>query len=342
MDYSLRQMFRLIFQEGSKPGSYKNISITILPDTIVENQESFIISLTSLTSLAEIKKGRNSTTGVIQDTSSKCMILGIICIHRIVNLIYTFSTAVVIGFETPHYVLREGVSQLTVCLILQGGRLDRDVNVTLSTRPGTAQANADYSIDMFTIDFLPTDSINLTCVDIAITDDEVVERNESFALFLSTTESAISLSPNVATVTIIDNDRITLALSRNNIMVQESARDLEIVVELFGDLQREVVVLLESMDGTASFLHGDYAGFSEILTFHPGSETGSVISYTATLEDDHAVEDLEYFIVHATSLDDQVQFEPQRENITIYIEDNDGRYQCMHVAVHAVGNFGEQ
>ena len=245
---------------------------------------------------------------------------------------YLLSTAVVIGFETPQYFLHEGESHVTVCLRLQGGRLDRTVNVTLSTRAGSARANTDYSTDVVTIDLLPTDdNVNLTCVDIAITDDKVVERNESFALFLSTIEPAITLSPNMTTVTIIDNDKITLALSRNHVTVQESARHVGIVVELFGDLQREVVVLLESMDGTASFLRGDYAGFSEVLTFHPGSKTGSIVSYTATLEDDHAVEDLEYFIVHATSLDEQVQFEPHRENITIYIEDNDGKCQWYFV-----------
>lgn len=229
----------------------------------------------------------------------------------------------------PQYLLHEGVSELTVCLRLQGGRLDRAVNVTLSTRAGTAQANADYTTDPIKIEFLPTDTINvnLTCVEIAITDDEVVERNESFELFLTTAEPAIILSPNLTTLTIIDNDNVMLALSQSHVTVQESARDLDITVELFGDLQREVVVLLESMDGTASFLRGDYAGFSELLTFHPGSRTGSIVSYTATLEDDHAVEDLEYFVVHATSLDKQVQFEPHRENITVYIEDNDGRYQ---------------
>ena len=219
--------------------------------------------------------------------------------------------------------MHEGVSHLTVCLRLEGGRLDRPVDITLTTRGGTAQANADYT-DVVMTEFLPADS-NLKCVDIAITDDKLVEMNESFALSLSTMESALSLNPDVATVTIIDNDKVTLALSQNHITVQESAGDLRIIVELVGELQREVVILLESMDGTASYLHGDYAGFSEVLTFHPGSKTGSTVSYTATLEDDHAVEELEYFIIHATSLDKQVQFEPQRENTTVYIQDNDGR-----------------
>jgi hypothetical protein len=62
-------MFQLTFREGSKPGNHKNITIAILPDAIVENQESFLLLVTSLSSLAEIKEGRNSTTANIQDTT---------------------------------------------------------------------------------------------------------------------------------------------------------------------------------------------------------------------------------------------------------------------------------
>ncbi len=75
VDYTIHQMFELTFQEGSKPGIHKNITIAILPDAVVEDQESFLILLTSLSSLAEIKEGRNSTSAVIQDTTSKLVIL---------------------------------------------------------------------------------------------------------------------------------------------------------------------------------------------------------------------------------------------------------------------------
>lgn len=75
MDYTLHRMFQLIFRERSKPGDHKNITIAILPDAVVENQESFLVLLMSLSSLAEIKEGRNSTTAIIQDTTSKLVIL---------------------------------------------------------------------------------------------------------------------------------------------------------------------------------------------------------------------------------------------------------------------------
>ena len=75
MDYTIRQMFQLIFHEGSRPGDHKNITIAILPDAIVEDQESFLVSLMSLSSLAEIEEERKSITAIIQDTTSKLVIL---------------------------------------------------------------------------------------------------------------------------------------------------------------------------------------------------------------------------------------------------------------------------
>ena len=74
MDY-LHQMFQLIFQPGSKTGSYKNISVAILSDAVVENQETFHISMTPLTTLAEIREGKNSTIGIIQDTSCEFVVV---------------------------------------------------------------------------------------------------------------------------------------------------------------------------------------------------------------------------------------------------------------------------
>lgn len=221
------------------------------------------------------------------------------------------------------YFLHEGIQHLALCLILQGGKLDRRVEFNLSTSSGTAQPVIDYS-DVLITDFLPTDS-NKKCVNISITDDNFVEANESFTLSLTTMESAVSLSPSVATVTIIDNDKATLAMTRSHITVHESTREVDVFVELFGALEREVAILLESMDGTASFLHGDYSPFSEMLTFPQGSRTGSTVSFSVTIEDDRIVEELQYFTIHATSMDEVVKFEPQRENTTVYIEDNDGK-----------------
>lgn len=231
--------------------------------------------------------------------------------------------AITIGFETTRYYLREGTLHLTVCLRIQEGKVDRALNFTLSARSGTAQAIADYS-DLVVTDFFTPEN-DQKCVDFGITDDSLVEVNETFTLFLKAMEYSTSVSPNEATVTIIDNDKITLAMRPSHITVQESIGEVEISLELTGTLQREVAIMLESMDGTASFLRGDYLQFSEMLVFPPGSETGTTISFNIRIEDDHLVEEMQYFTVHATSMDKAVQFEPQRDNVTVYIEDNDGR-----------------
>ena len=70
MDY-LQQTFQLTFQAGSRAGSYKNISIAVLSDAVVENRETFHISLIPVSPLAEIREGKNSTIAIIQDTSSE-------------------------------------------------------------------------------------------------------------------------------------------------------------------------------------------------------------------------------------------------------------------------------
>lgn len=69
MDYS-HPTLQLLFEVGTKPGSYKNASVTIYPDTVVENHESFLLALISLTPLARIEEERNTTIAIIQDISS--------------------------------------------------------------------------------------------------------------------------------------------------------------------------------------------------------------------------------------------------------------------------------
>ena len=239
-------------------------------------------------------------------------------------MFYFHYVVVTIGFERRKYVLREGTLELAVCLRIEGGRIDRPLNFTITTKSGTAQAITDYS-DVKIAVYLATGDDD-KCVNISISDDNLVEVNESFSLLLTTLESAsISISPDVAEVVIIDNDKATLAMRPNHITVQESVGEIEIFIELVGALHRKVELFLESNDGTASFLLGDYAHFSEMLTFPSGSETGATVSFRVKIEDDHLVEEMQYFTIHATSMDEAVQFEPQRENVTVYIEDNDGK-----------------
>jgi len=46
----------------------------------------------------------------------------------------------------------------------------------------------------------------MVCINTSIVDDTVVEEVESFTVSVSTTDTAVTISPSSATVIIIDND----------------------------------------------------------------------------------------------------------------------------------------
>ena len=63
------------FSPGSKPGDIISVSIAILPDSVVENTESFQLILSSLNPLAIIDEQMRSSTVNITDKNSKWWIL---------------------------------------------------------------------------------------------------------------------------------------------------------------------------------------------------------------------------------------------------------------------------
>ena len=129
------------------------------------------------------------------------------------------------------YTVSEGnQSSLSVCVLVLGGQLARSVPVLLLTSSGSAtgmQSNPTYSsnytirnvIVMFNQpsdgdDFLggsfdrsvDTSNSGMLCISISIIDDTVVEEAEGFTVNVSTTDTAVAISPSSATVVIIDND----------------------------------------------------------------------------------------------------------------------------------------
>lgn len=59
------------FPPGSKPDDVIHVTIAILPDTIVENTESFQLILSSLNPLATIDERMRNSTVTITDKNSK-------------------------------------------------------------------------------------------------------------------------------------------------------------------------------------------------------------------------------------------------------------------------------
>lgn len=128
-----------------------------------------------------------------------------------------------VAFDQLSYFVDEGSSNLSVCLNLNTS-LDRSVQLSLKAQPITAQSMPILQLYLHTIyrhffhlgdvDFrgfsesleLNATTPNLSCYQIAIIDDDILENTEEFLLELSSDDSAVFIpTPNV-TASILDND----------------------------------------------------------------------------------------------------------------------------------------
>ena len=234
------------------------------------------------------------------------------------------------GFEVSEYSLHEGLSSLEVCILLEGGQLDRPVNISLSSNDRTAVAQADYA-RLYAAGFVPSDG-NTKCVDVTIRDDAVVERDETFTLALTSNDTAVDIVSHSATVVIIDNDQAVVRFVHNSYTALEGVGQIEVGIQLLDgqSLDREIVVHVESSDESALSMNNDYAGFRRALTFPPGSLPGTVLPLEIVILDDNLVEDLEYFSLHMETTDHAVQFQTGKQNSTVYIKDDDCEFLCAH------------
>ena len=118
---------------------------------------------------------------------------------------------VTIGFEREQYSIGEDQNTVQVCARIREGSLEREVEVTLLTQDGSAVAPDDYASVSVELTF--DSSRDSQCVNISIENDNTLEGMEDFKVSLdSGNEERVSLSPERATVSIIDDDGNTLVL----------------------------------------------------------------------------------------------------------------------------------
>lgn len=117
---------------------------------------------------------------------------------------------VTVMLDSQNLTVIEGES-VHVCAKLLG-RADFPISISFqptSSLNNTAQETADYDSTEKSVEF-PAHSSQRQCVDIQITDNDLVEREETFEVVLTLREVAderVRLAPNSsATVTITDDD----------------------------------------------------------------------------------------------------------------------------------------
>ena len=88
-------------------------------------------------------------------------------------------------------------------------------------------------------------------MNISILDDSIVEMNETFSVLLTTSDSAVEVNPSLATVTIIDDDVVTIGWNSLSFEFDESGPFATVCAEIIeGEIARRVTVLYSTMDDT--------------------------------------------------------------------------------------------
>lgn len=109
-----------------------------------------------------------------------------------------------ISLSSASYTVGEGAGELAVALNRTCDEV-RDSKVDFFTRSGTASAQSDFTFTAGRVFF--ADGETSKTINLLITDDTVLEPNETFTLFLADPGGSASLlTPSSATITIVEND----------------------------------------------------------------------------------------------------------------------------------------
>lgn len=82
--------------------------------------------------------------------------------------------------------------------------------------------------------------------------DNIVEPNETFSVLLNTSSLFVDITQDSATITIVDNDTVTIGWSSVLYTIREDDTDLTVCVMILdGEIARPVVVFYSTVDDTA-------------------------------------------------------------------------------------------
>lgn len=222
-----RTFGRIDFADGE---TNRTITIPILEDALAEGTESFVLFLTDPGGSASLRTPNSAVITITDDdgtpgptpTPSPAP-----------SASPTPSPSPTPDFEHCQISLNsstlsigEGAGRLSVTVNRVCDRV-RDSKVDFFTRSGTASDRSDFTFAAGRLFFAPGETSKT--LNLLITDDSLVEGNETFNLFLTDPGGSASLSfPNSAVVTIVDNDSVpasTNPIEQPDFFVQQHYSD---------------------------------------------------------------------------------------------------------------------
>jgi len=224
----------------------KTITVATVDDSFIEDTETLTVNLTNAS---------NDGT-FIYSTASAAI--------RDNDFAFTVSEAAAFeGGSLQFAVIRVGNTQLAA-------------TVDYETANGTAVSGSDYTGQSGTLSFAAGETSKT--ITVATVDDSFIENDETLTVTLSNVSDGGTLTNNMATAMIMDND---FAFSISDAIVSED-RALEFVVTRAGNTSINSTVTFTTTDETA-VAGNDYLEYSGTLNFAAG-ETSKTIS-VSTIDD---------------------------------------------------------
>lgn len=281
------------------------LTLPIVNDTTVESTEAFTVVLSNPSAGASLS-GTNTAYITITEND--------------VGL--AFSAAVYSVGETATNV---------VLTVVQTGDVSASATVDYASADIGALDGSDYTAVSGTLNFGP--GTNSVTISVPLTDDSILETNETFRVVLSNASGATLLTPSSALVRILEDDS-TLSFSTNAVAVIENATTVTLTVLRSGGTNYAATVDWATTNLTAT-AGADYTATNATLTFTPGIRTRTI---TVPLSNDSSVEGDETFSVVLDGLTGATM--GSVSNSVVTIRDNDSVIGFTTNAVTVAENAG--
>jgi hypothetical protein len=262
----------------------KNIGIQLNNDTIDEFNETVLLTLSDFNATGESAGSLSATILTVTDDDPPPSI--------------SINDATVVEGNSGFPVY-----SLTLMLSAVSGK---PITVTLTSSPGTATQDLDYS-SFNTTTTIPAGATSQS-IFFQVIGDTVYEDDEIFTVSLSN-PSNVTIDRASATITIQNDDPLP-GISINDVTLAETnsgTRSFNFLVSLSNASSKQISVQFSTADGSAH-AGSDYAGISGSLTFTPGS-TLRVIP--VVVNGDLLVEADENFFVNLTNPSDATLVDSQ-------------------------------
>ncbi len=233
------------------------------------------------------------------------------------------SAAGVLSLASLTYNANENTNNLVIMVRRTGGS-SGTVSVDYATSNGTAESGKDYTAVSNTLTWVDGDTGNKE-INISITEDDLVEGNETFKVTLSNATGSAAIGTASSTITIIDNEQSSSAgyidFSQSSYQVNEDGSSVTINLTRTRGSNGQVSIRYATDNGTAT-AGEDYTARSGVLSWADGvTETKS---FTIPISNDTTKEDDETVIVRLSDGSGGVEWNTNLATVTIRDDDGAG------------------